>query len=218
MSVSSSRKIRRPCLGRCRRPCASCPGNGRAGDTGEARRSAGSRETGEIALPASATIAGEAKAEIKPTRRRLPAAPPATEAQTPVPADACASTRSQAPPANAAAASKRRAAAKRGASPPKTALAAAEPPPESTAGGSHASVDAQRDSDGLRLKFSFAAATPAALFRRADTVWLVFDSTRPLDIAPIRDKGGSIIADASLMPLERDRRSGFGSTARKCPR
>jgi tetratricopeptide (TPR) repeat protein len=39
------------------------------------------------------------------------------------------------------------------------------------------------------------------LFRRADTVWLVFDSVRPIDIEPIRSKGGSIIADVSLLPL-----------------
>ena len=65
------------------------------------------------------------------------------------------------------------------------------------------SVDAKRDSDGLRLTFSFAAATPAALFRRADTVWLVFDSTKPIDIEPIRSKGGAVIADVSLMPLDK---------------
>ena len=63
--------------------------------------------------------------------------------------------------------------------------------------------DAKRDSDGLRLTFSFAAATPAALFRRADTVWLVFDSTKPLDLEPIRSSGGSMIADVSLLPLDK---------------
>ena len=65
------------------------------------------------------------------------------------------------------------------------------------------SVSARRDSDGLHLTFSFAAATPAALFRRADTVWLVFDSTKPIDIAPIRSNGGAIIADVSLLPLDK---------------
>jgi tetratricopeptide (TPR) repeat protein len=51
--------------------------------------------------------------------------------------------------------------------------------------------------------FSFAAATPAALFRRADTVWLVFDSPKPLDIEPIRSQGGSIISEVSQLPLEK---------------
>ena len=40
--------------------------------------------------------------------------------------------------------------------------------------------------------FSFATPTPAALFRRADTVWLVFDHAKPIDIEPIRAKGGDV--------------------------
>ena len=65
-----------------------------------------------------------------------------------------------------------------------------------------ASVEAQRDSDGLRVTFSFAAPTPAALFRRADTVWMVFDTSAPIDIDPIRAKGGAIVGDVSRLPLE----------------
>ena len=44
--------------------------------------------------------------------------------------------------------------------------------------------------------------TPAASFRRGDTVWLVFDSAAPLDVEPIRAKGGAIIGDVSRMPLD----------------
>jgi tetratricopeptide (TPR) repeat protein len=68
---------------------------------------------------------------------------------------------------------------------------------------SGAAVEAVRDSDGLRLKFSFAAATPAASFRRGDTVWLVFDSKKSLDVEPIRARGGAIIGDVSRLPLEK---------------
>jgi len=85
---------------------------------------------------------------------------------------------------------------------PAAASPVAPQPPAAAGGDSTASVSARRDSDGLRLMFSFAAATPAALFRRADTVWLVFDSTRPLDIEPIRSHGGAIIAEVSLLPLD----------------
>ena len=77
------------------------------------------------------------------------------------------------------------------------------PPPEIKSGDSAASVSASRDSDGLRLSFSFSAATPAALFRRADTVWLLFDSKKPIDVEPIRSQGGAVIADVSVMPLEK---------------
>ena len=66
-----------------------------------------------------------------------------------------------------------------------------------------ASVEARRDSDGLRVTFAFTAPTPAAMFRRADTVWLVFDQTGPIDVEPIRAKGGAIIGDVSRLPLEK---------------
>jgi tetratricopeptide (TPR) repeat protein len=64
-------------------------------------------------------------------------------------------------------------------------------------------VEASRDSEGLRLTFTFPSATPAASFRRGDTIWLIFDSTRPLDLDPIRAKGGAIIGEVSRLPLEK---------------
>ncbi|MGB8400235.1 tetratricopeptide repeat protein [Bradyrhizobium sp.] len=87
--------------------------------------------------------------------------------------------------------------------PQKTTHASLEPVRENRAGEQAGSVDARRDSDGLRVEFRFAAATPAALFRRADTVWLVFDSTEPLDVEPIRAKGGAIVGDVSRLPLDK---------------
>jgi len=89
------------------------------------------------------------------------------------------------------------------AQPPPRILAASQPPAEARSGDNAVLVRTERDSDGLHLTFSFATATPAALFRRADTVWLVFDSTTPLDVAPIRGSDGSIVADANLLPLDK---------------
>lgn len=66
-----------------------------------------------------------------------------------------------------------------------------------------ATVDARRDSDGLRVTFTFATPTPAAMFRRADTVWLVFDKTGSIDLDAIRAKAGSIIGDVSPLPLDK---------------
>src|SRR6476660_3709950 len=85
---------------------------------------------------------------------------------------------------------------------PKQAMAPAEPA-KKVALESGASVEARRDSDALRVTFAFNAPTPAALFRRADTVWLVFDQTKPIDVEPIRAKGGAIIGDVSRLPLEK---------------
>jgi tetratricopeptide (TPR) repeat protein len=91
--------------------------------------------------------------------------------------------------------------------PPKTSLAVTEPQAESNsppAAGADAAagVTASRTSDGLELTFSFAAATSAALFRRADAVWLVFDSLERIDLEPIRDKGGSILSEVARLPLD----------------
>ena len=79
----------------------------------------------------------------------------------------------------------------------------AEPKPEAKPAEQAAKVDAWRDSDGLRLTFTFPSATPAASFRRGDTVWLIFDSKRPLDIEPIRAKGGAVIGEVSRMLLDK---------------
>jgi tetratricopeptide (TPR) repeat protein len=77
------------------------------------------------------------------------------------------------------------------------AEAAAAPP----ADGDKASVTAQRDADGLRVTFSFSAPTPAALFRRADTVWLVFDAPQPVNVDPIRGKGGALVAEVNSLSI-----------------
>ena len=75
------------------------------------------------------------------------------------------------------------------------------PAAEPMASDNAATVSAIRDSEGLHVTFAFASETPAALFRRADTVWLVFDTTKPLDVAPIRTNGGAIIAEVKPFPL-----------------
>src|SRR5712664_1138610 len=146
-----------------------------------AGESSPSWNSGAIAPPTSELIAEQANIEIKP--EAAPKLSPAPEPPMP-PRPARETT---APAAEA---------------PPKIAVAVPEPPPETKAGEGAAPVVAIRDSDGLRLKFSFATATPAALFRRADTVWLVFDSPKPFDIEPIRSKGGAIIAEASQLALD----------------
>jgi tetratricopeptide (TPR) repeat protein len=146
------------------------------------------RQSGEITQPTSETIAKEANIAIKPAAApkaaSLPEPPKAEPASKPTPAPAAEL-------------------------PQKMTLAASEPPaetkpsPATAASDGAAVVGATRSSDGLNLTFSFAAATPAALFRRADTLWLVFDATKPIDVEPIRSKGGSIISEVSRLPLDK---------------
>jgi hypothetical protein len=60
-----------------------------------------------------------------------------------------------------------------------------------------------RDSDGLHLTFLMPAGTPAALFRRADTLWLMLDSKKPINLEPMRGQGGAAVADVSIVPQEK---------------
>lgn len=186
---------------------------------------------GEIKPPTSETIAREAKIEVKSEMKpeakpEAPAAMPPTEA--PKPAPAITSTEAPhvteapklAPPATEAAAPAapakpvvteapkevvKEAAKEPVKEEPKEAIKeAAKPAPveaQASAPPPVASVDARRDSDGLRVTFPIPVATPAAAFRRGDTVWLVFDTPKPIDVEAIRARGGAMIGEVSRMPL-----------------
>jgi len=59
-------------------------------------------------------------------------------------------------------------------------------------------VDVRRQGEALRLTFPFVVPTPAAVFRRADTIWLVFDSQAPIDINKITAQSGRSIRNATV--------------------
>ncbi len=182
----------------------------------------------EITPPTSETIAREAKIEVRPEAKseakseakpEAPAAMPAVEAPNSAPAahsteaphvteaskevakEAAKEPVKEAPKEaikEAAREPSKEAAKEAPSEAPKPApveAQAATPPPV-------ASVDARRDSDGLRVTFPVAVTSPAAAFRRGDTVWLVFDSRKPIDIEAIRTKGGAMIGDVGRMPLD----------------
>ncbi|MDA9445850.1 MULTISPECIES: tetratricopeptide repeat protein [Bradyrhizobium] len=171
----------------------------------------------EIAPPTSETIAREAKIEVKPEVK--PEAPAAMPAEAPKPAPAAATeavhapeapketakeTAKPAPPVSEAAATPAKPAP---AEAPKEAVkeAAKAAPVEAPAAPQPtiASVDARRDSDGLRVTFPIQVATPAAAFRRGDTVWLVFDTPKPIDVEAIRARGGAMIGEVGRIPLDK---------------
>lgn len=181
-----------------------------------------------VAREAKIDIKPDVKPEVKP---EAPAAMPPAEAPKPAPAPATeAAHAAEAPkePAKEAAKEASKEAAKpaspiaeAAAAPAKPALAEApkeavkeaakEPTTEAVKAASTeapaapqpaaASVDARRDSDGLRVTFPIQVATPAAAFRRGDTVWLVFDTPKPIDIEAIRTKGGAMIGEVGRIPL-----------------
>ena len=157
-----------------------------------AHESTPERQSDEVTPPTSEMIAQQAKIEIKPETAATVVPPP------PAP---LAEQLKQAPAA-VAEGSNQAAAPAPGAQAPTIKPVAAAASQEAASVDKSAGLSAKRDTDGLRVTFSFATATPAALFRRADAVWLVFDSTKPLDVEPIRGKGGALIDDVSRLPLE----------------
>ena len=64
-------------------------------------------------------------------------------------------------------------------------------------------LEIKRSSEGLRVTLAFAAPTPVALFRRGDMLWLVVDSAKSIDTAPLRREAGSVVADVSTVKLEK---------------
>ena len=51
----------------------------------------------------------------------------------------------------------------------------------------------------VRLSFPFDRRTPAAVFRRADTLWLVFDTSRKLDAAALAAAAPEVVASSDLI-------------------
>lgn len=187
------------------------------------------QEPEPLAPVTSEAIAEQANIEIKPGQPMTEMAAPASEhaapatdmasaapektAQPPEPAKETAKEPAKpAAPAEAmhAAEAPKPAAPKPAKEPMKAAAAdtakneAPKMAPEpAMVGPKAATVEARRDSDGLRVTFTFATPTPAAMFRRADTVWLVFDKAGSIDLDQIRAKAGAIIGDVSPLPLEK---------------
>jgi hypothetical protein len=182
-----------------------------------AKESMPPQQPAQVAPITSEAFAEEAKIEIKPEQaaETAPAAEKTAQAvEDPTPEKAAAQ---EAPTAEHDAEEKQAAASEavkpaRAAqetparaieAPSKLSPGPSAPAGENRAVGKAVAVAAWRDSDGMRVTFSFGTATPAAMFRRADTVWLVFDSTRPIDVGPIRAKAAAIIGDVSRLPLEK---------------
>ena len=156
-------------------------------------------------------------AQQPPAQQQAAAPPPAAEppkpavptqpvpAQAPPPAaESLQVTPAQAAPAPAAspqtaqpesAAPPVRAPQKAPPAPPRDAAVPDAPP---VAGGS-ASVRAvlKRTGDNLTITFPFATPTPAAMFRRADTVWMVFDTEATVAISALNAEQGKAIRSAT---------------------
>jgi hypothetical protein len=153
-----------------------------------------------IAAPETTPAAAEAPPKAEAPAQPKPAAEPA---KPPVP-----QTKAQAEPAKAPAPAPEPAAPPMPPNMTSQAMIVPTPPPKPKAQpaasqlaaepGSPITVSLHRQGQNLRLDFPFAVATPAAVFRRANALWLIFDSAARLNLAALKDD--TSISRAALVP------------------
>jgi tetratricopeptide (TPR) repeat protein len=105
------------------------------------------------------------------------------------------------------------------ASPPKARAAEPAPEPPAAAGieladlSSTTKATLKMQGENLALRFPFASPTPAAVFRRADTLWLVFDTDTDVKVEElasdpshnIRSATAKRLGDASIVRIKLER-------------
>jgi hypothetical protein len=145
-----------------------------------------------------------AQAAPPPSPADNPAATPKVEAQIAAPktqpqpapsADTAKAAPAAPPPAPAPQAAQRDAAAV-----PDKAPANDAPPPHPRAANSSGkvAVELARQGANLKLSFPFTAPTAAAVFNRADTLWIVFDSNADIDLGALDGEASRTIRGAEF--------------------
>ena len=141
-----------------------------------------------------------------PVKPSAAAAPPVTPAPAP-PVKAVESAPPPAPPPPKDAAAAAAPASPVSLAPTLAAVAAPPQPAKPAAAGrklppadpnAPVIVDVRQSGDTLRAEFPFVAATPAAVFQRADTFWLVFDSAAMIDISALTKDTSRTIRSVAL--------------------
>ncbi|HET7678988.1 MAG TPA: tetratricopeptide repeat protein [Xanthobacteraceae bacterium] len=155
-----------------------------------------SAPSAEAALSSAPAAPAEAPAKRAVAAPRPPAAPvPAPKIAPASPASAPAAKIEQAaPPAGPPSVQAMPAPAPG----PGPAPVIAEPPKPAGRAVAGAVVAEMRQGDDLRIKFPFEAPTPAAVFRRADTLWVVFDTQRDMDVQALDSDASGTIRSAAL--------------------
>ncbi|MEX0841064.1 MAG: tetratricopeptide repeat protein, partial [Xanthobacteraceae bacterium] len=82
--------------------------------------------------------------------------------------------------------------------PGSVAAAAEQAKPSMPAPSGSVVVDLGRQGDSLHLTFPFGVPTPAAIFRRADILWLVFDTKAEIDFAALEGESSQTIRSTTL--------------------
>jgi len=79
--------------------------------------------------------------------------------------------------------------------PARATLANAQPASDSS---TPTKVALKQQGENVTIVFPFANPTPAAVFRRADALWLIFDTDAAISLAAVQAEEGRIIKGASL--------------------
>jgi len=175
-------------------PSAPSPKSGAATDGGIP---ALAQTTDQPDIAAPATIAAAPAAPDKtapPPPAAIPAMPKlSTPSAAEAPkADRKADTAAASQPAQAALPAPLAAAV-----PPSAAAPSPAAVPQHGDGGKVA-VELARDGTNLKLAFAFRSPTAAAIFHRADTLWIVFDSTADIDLSTLDGEATRTIRSAAL--------------------
>jgi hypothetical protein len=167
-------------------PTAPAPKEGAADGAG-APVVAAATDKPDIAAPA--TIPSPDAQSAAPKEPATQPVIPSLAAPIPAPAQAAA------PPATPPAADAQ-------AAPPKVAAAPTPdgdvPPRPATRDGSKVAVELVRQGANLKLSFPFMTPTAAAVFHRADTLWIVFDSNIDIDLSALDGEASRTIRGATL--------------------
>ena len=149
-----------------------------------------------------ATIAAPERPAVPPPPADKPAATPKAEAQiaapetSPSPAPSVDTAKAALPaPPPASPPPQRDAAAA-----PDKAPAHDAPPPRPRAANTEGKVAAEltRQGANLKLSFAFTTATAAAVFNRADTLWIVFDSNADIDLSALDGEASRTVRGAEF--------------------
>lgn len=139
---------------------------------------------------AKAVEEGKAKVERAPGQE--PAQPaPQSAAATPAPEPALAETETKPDPAPTVEVVQR--------PPPEPEVIRPGPPPEPSA-DAPLRVGVLTDETGVTLSFPFGQGVPAAIFRRADYLWIAFEAARPLDVSAVQPEALFELSQADLIP------------------
>ncbi|HUI97159.1 MAG TPA: tetratricopeptide repeat protein [Xanthobacteraceae bacterium] len=150
--------------------------------------------------PAPVVAAAPAPPAAQPAPAPPPVARPAPQPAAP-PAPAPAAAMPVVPPAAPAPAASEAAAPKLAATPPPAETA---PPPAAPKAAAARGPDAPivvtlgHLGDHLKLTFPFAAPTPAAVFRRADALWMVFDTAQAIELGDLTNSTSHMIRAATV--------------------